>query len=138
MFKLEYSFDGGEIMGNFIIKRCFSVVHENAKIITLTIDQPKEEVDSDWVCHFHIEGVDKEPMHYSAYGLDALQALLNALEGVRMTLRSFNLSMTWEGGNEGDIGIPRLVPMILTGSYINDIDGYIDQKLEDFYERNRK
>lgn len=124
-------------MNDFIIRRSLSVSDLTPKTITLTIYKPKEEPGSDWVCSFQIEGIEKEPIHQNAYGLDALQALLNALEGARLTLLSSNLSITWDGGNEGDIGIPRMIPMSYNSDFVNDIDAYIDRKIGDFSKENK-
>jgi hypothetical protein len=44
----------------------------------------------------------------------------------------------WEGGNEGEIGILRMVPKTFNKAYADDIESYIDQKILDFFEEYKK
>jgi hypothetical protein len=61
-----------------------------------------------------------------AHGADALQALINAIQGVRKALDDSSLALTWVGGEPGDHGVPRIVPMFFGRAFARDIEDEID------------
>src|SRR5713101_736140 len=81
------------------------------KNVVVSLARPEKISAHEWRCGFQIEGIAPQQLHY-AYGLDAFQALMMALEGIHCMLSSDNhdRQLTWEGGELGDIGFPRLVP----------------------------
>jgi hypothetical protein len=85
----------------------------------------------DWRCPFSVDGID-EPCDQVAYGLDGLQALLLAIEGARAVLDKSGLTLTWHGGEPGDVGIPRMVPPSLGASFARRIETYIDRQVRAF------
>lgn len=77
------------------------------RAIKVRVGKPRRGKRS-WICPFHITGLDmKVPV--LAYGEDAVQALLMACEGVRVTLSRNGSLFTWIGGEEGDAGFPMMV-----------------------------
>lgn len=68
-----------------------------------------ERRKSEWACRVEIARTSQEPTHTFGRGIDALQALVNALSAVRHALRNELGTLTWLGV-PGEIGVPRMVP----------------------------
>ncbi|MGH7267313.1 MAG: DUF6968 family protein [Candidatus Rokuibacteriota bacterium] len=62
----------------------------------------------DWVVPFQLRGLAPSRIRYS-YGVDALQALMLAFEGIRVTLETRGKALTWLG-EPGESGFYRFVP----------------------------
>jgi hypothetical protein len=112
-----------------IAERVLSVDGEPGRIVAVTIYAPEPDRDTgaDWRCEFRAQGV--LDARDTAHGVDALQALLNAIQGVRKALDDSGLSLTWAGGEPGDHGVPRIVPMFLGRAFARDIEDEIDRRL---------
>ncbi len=93
-----------------IAERVLSVDGEPGRIITVTIYEPEpdREAGEGWLCELRIQGALRQ--RDRAHGLDALQALSNAIQSARRFLDDSGLSLTWAGGEPGDHGVPRIVP----------------------------
>lgn len=61
------------------------------------------------MCPFQIAGIGRSRVEH-AFGLDAIQALQIALQGIRVQLEGHAKGATWEGGEQGDPGFPQVVP----------------------------
>src|SRR4051812_41716417 len=94
-----------------IAERRLSVVGEPEKTVLLTIGKPRPDPRGDWVCPVHVQGISESQQH-NGYGVDAVQALLNGLEAARYVLDRSGLTLTWIGGEPGDVGVPRQVPYL--------------------------
>jgi hypothetical protein len=62
----------------------------------------------DWECPFLIEGID-DSQAQRAFGVDGLQALIQAIEVIRVTLEETGRNFFWLDQQQG-IGIPLYVP----------------------------
>lgn len=90
----------------------------------LRIFAPTEVSEQEWACQFQLgEHVQQ------AFGLDGLQALFMAFEGVRAQLSRMP-PMTWVGGEPGDSGVPRMVPQAFGLAFSRHIDELLDKELE--------
>lgn len=109
-----------------------ALVHGRKKRqLTVRIGAPKRAEDVDWVCPYQIAGL-RDSRVDAAYGVDALQALMMALEGIRVRLEKAGGGCTWVGGEEGDAGFPRLVPSYFGAAFATRINQQIDRELERF------
>src|SRR5262245_17079877 len=99
-------------VANPIAVRRLAVAGEPDRVVVVTIGKPRPDPDpsGDWMCSFLVEGI-PNARRLRAHGVDALQALLMAVEGVRAELVASGLTLTWEGGEAGDVGIPRSIPL---------------------------
>src|SRR5579862_9657284 len=72
-------------LGRVIARR--SLTEENARDhkITVTIGAPRRVQADHWLCPYFIEGIVESGIHYG-YGVDALQALVSTLGGIRWDL----------------------------------------------------
>jgi hypothetical protein len=112
-----------------IADRVLSVDGEPGRIVTVTIYAPEPDHDSgtDWRCELRVQGA--LDARDTAHGVDALQALINAIQGVRSALDDSGLSLTWAGGERGDHGVPRIVPMLFGRAFARDVEDEIDRRL---------
>jgi hypothetical protein len=76
--------------------------------VVVSIGAPRRHPDGDWECPFLIEGLGSPRLH-KAGGVDALQALILALDGLWKTLDRTGSRFQWLNDQTGS-GIPRQVP----------------------------
>lgn len=112
-----------------IAERRLSAVGDPTRIVTLTIGRPRPDPAGDWICPVHVDGIG-DVAQQSGRGVDALQALLNAAEAARYVIDQSGLLLTWEGGEPGDAGLPRIVPTSLGLSFARQIEAHIDRKVQ--------
>jgi hypothetical protein len=113
-----------DIHGRIVAVREFRT--EAGGCVTAIIYQPVLTRASEWKCAFRISGLPNEIEDY-AFGVDAMQALIVGLSGLRSHLESIATTWTWAEGVPGDFGIPRSVP---TG-YGPEVDRHLAQVLSD-------
>lgn len=107
------------------------VCEKRKKHVTVRLGAPKKAKDIDWVCPYQIVGLHKSRVD-TAYGVDAFQALMMALEGIRVRLKQAGLSCTWVGGEKGDSGFPRFVPAFFGAAFSARVNRQIDLELKRF------
>lgn len=83
----------GQIIGELALNR----VGTNGKAVTVVLGIPRRMTGGDWKCPFRITG---HRVHYG-YGVDAIQALTTALEGIRVRLEASGQELTWLDGKPG-------------------------------------
>jgi hypothetical protein len=113
-----------------IAERHLSVVGEPDREFVIRIGQPRPSDPEGWACDFAVVGVDEGSG--VVYGVDSLQALQNAIEAARATIRSSRLVCTWEGGVPGEVGLPRTVPTFEGSGFRERIERHIDRELRKF------
>lgn len=115
-----------------IAVRRLAVVGEPGRELIVTIGKPRPDPKpgGDWMCSFLVEGLPRTRRR-AAHGVDALQALLMAVEGVRATLDASGLQLAWEGGEPGDTGIPRTVPLFYGLDFAQKIGRHIDREIQE-------
>jgi hypothetical protein len=116
-----------------IAKRQLRETGPQRKIISIVLGRPRKVAEEEWVCQFQITGVGASRIH-GALGLDGLQALLNAIEGLRAVLEKTGRRFSWTGGEEGDSGLPRFVPTLFGVQFTERINRIIDREIERFSE----
>ena len=71
-------------------------------------------------------------MLISGHGIDSIQALLMALEGIRTKLEQSSTRLAWEGGDPGDTGFARFVPTFFGLSFSGRINRLINREVRRF------
>lgn len=117
-----------------IAVRLLSNANGEQEHVRVSIARPVEGDDGDWVCAYHIDG-DGLDQSGEAYGIDALQALTQAIEGARVALKDSDRVLTWPGGEQGDIGIPRQVPTYVDRDTSERIEKLIDEEIAGWARR---
>ncbi len=121
-------------IGTIIGKRDVYLAGNTQKRLTLLLGKPRKVKDDEWVCFFRIKGLGKSPLK-RAYGFDMLQALLLAIEGLRVTLENHDQEFTWAGGEAGDFGIPRFVPLFFGKEFSDRLNSLIDREVTSFAKK---
>jgi hypothetical protein len=117
--------------GHWICTRRFTAdVKGKRRFATAKIGRP-EKSGRDWACRLFISNVGmKEPI--LVYGVDQMQALILALEGVLTTLRNSGTEWRWVHGEKDEIGIPRFVPGGFGRRFAARLESIIDAETEKF------
>jgi hypothetical protein len=97
--------------------------------LIVRIGRPRKR-NGNWECPFHVGGTPTSGVELG-HGVDALQALIQALDGIRSGLAGKN-RMEWIGGEPGDAGIPRFVPMFYGRDFAARIERLIDNEISRF------
>jgi hypothetical protein len=114
----------GEIIGERQLYRNGS----RSKVSTVTLGKPRRRKDGDWECPFRITGL---RVQYG-YGVDAIQSLTTALEGVRVMLERSGQRFSWLGGEPGYTGFDRLVTSSLGAKFNQQLNLIIDREIAKF------
>jgi len=62
-------------------------------------------------------------------GVDGLQALALAIEGLRVELETSGGVYTWEGGDDGDHGVPPVVTTAFGREFCKRVTSFIEQEI---------
>ncbi len=89
-----------------------------------------------WLCAFRVKGLKRGKIEYGG-GIDALQALMNALQGIATQLRESGRALTWID-MAGETGIRRQVPICIGPEFANEIEKHIDKKMEAYVRKGEK
>ena len=119
-------------MGPVIARRDLTEYTGNMiRKVAVSIGAPRPWPKSDWVCPFLIEGREK-PQVERAFGVDALQALLLAVEGIRVRLDQTGSRFEWL--DPSGPWIPRLVPTGLGKRFEQRVSQFIDRETARHWE----
>lgn len=111
-------------LGRIIASRVLTEEDARYSKITVTIGAPRRVEADHWLCPYLIEGIVESGIHYG-YGIDALQALISAIGGVRANLEETQRHFVWFGN---DAGIPRQVPTGLGKTFEQRIERAIGRE----------
>ena len=89
---------------------------------------PEPTKGGDFRCAFRVKGLDRGKTVYAG-GIDALQALVNALDGLATKLRESGRALMWID-IAGETGIRRQVPIFLGVDLANEIESHIEATIE--------
>jgi len=121
----------GTLTQKFIVTRKISRLDSEGKPVLVRVGKPRKVSVSEWECAFHISNIGMDEINYGL-GIDGLQALIQAIEGVRVFLEKSGYEFSWDGGEEGDTGIPRYVPTFYGKNFTEHLYKLIDSEIELF------
>jgi hypothetical protein len=107
-------------------------VRGSRRTVLVRLGKPRR-AGRDWRAPVQIRGAGSSELLYG-YGVDAMQAVIDALEGIRVTLAKRGHHLTWVGGSSGDTGFPRVVPDIGSPQLRQRIEHLIDREVERFVQ----
>lgn len=96
-------------IGRVVASRTFTQQNGRTRKVKVSIGLPRRLLRASWECRFLIEGIGA-PIVGRAGGVDTLQALLQAVEGVRVNLEQTGHCFVWLNAKDG-LGIPFLIPL---------------------------
>lgn len=103
----------------------------NRKAVIVKVGKPRKQRGGNWACPFQISGLGLRKIEYG-HGVDSIQALLMAIEGIRTRLEQSGKQLTWDGGDPGDTGFTRFVPTFFGVDFCKRIDRLIDREVQRF------
>src|SRR5262245_36978793 len=84
---------------------------EPRKKLVVTMGKPRKVAAHDWRCPFRITGSGVPRLEFGR-GVDALQALTDALEGIRVRLGEIGKPLAWSGVLPDHTGFQRMIPLL--------------------------
>lgn len=117
--------------GVIVATRCLTRPGTRHEIGSVTLYKPRRLGQDHWGCHFRIKGLGDAKLD-EAFGVDGVQALLCAIDGVRYALEKSGTQCSWMGVEEKDGGFPRFVPKFLGLRFEEKINKFIDRELVRF------
>lgn len=106
---------------------------DESNVISVVLYAPRPDPQGDWECSFEISGL-VHPISDSTYGIDGMQALIQALEGIRITLESAPEPLSW-AGERGDAGFPRFVPTFFGPEFSQHLGRVLDEEITRYAEK---
>jgi len=61
-----------------------------------------------------------------------MQALQNALQAIRLALAPHASSLKWEGGQDGWLGFPKVIPDLFGTTFTQRLETMVDREVERF------
>lgn len=117
----------GPRLGVLIGTRALVDIESKRKPVIVRLGRPRRVPGGDWACAYHISRLGSRKIQY-AYGIDAIQALLMAIEGIRVALERSGRQFSWAGGEPGT-GFTRLVPIAFGLGFARHLEQLIDQEI---------
>jgi hypothetical protein len=117
-------------LGRPIARRTLTEEGVTGREIVISIGLPRPYRPSksgDWECPFLIEGIG-EPKVETACGVDSLQALILAIEGLRVRLEQTGRNFVWLDPNMG-VDIPLYVPSVYGKRLVERVSRAIEREI---------
>jgi hypothetical protein len=84
---------------------------------------------SEWECPFRIRSAGRSEVEFGR-GLDSMQALTTAVEGIRVALESKFGALSWEGVFPHHSGFQRAIPLSLDVAFSRRVERLVDREFE--------
>src|SRR6266446_8328926 len=120
-------------IGRVVASRVLTQQNGHTPKATVSIGCPRRLLRTSWECRFLIEGMGA-PIVGRAGGVDTLQALLQAVEGVRVSLEQTGKPFVWLDPQDG-LGFPFLVPLSHGKSLEDRVRKLIDLDLAEWEKK---
>lgn len=111
--------------------RRLRVVGLNGEEIIVKIGKPRREKGGNWACPFHLSGLGFRQIEYG-HGIDAIQSLLMAIDGIRVRLEQSGKLLVWAGGESGDTGFTRFIPAFYGVNFSKRLNRLIEREIKQF------
>jgi hypothetical protein len=107
----------------------------SGNVVRVSLGAPRPGTDgADWACPFRIHGAGISRVEFG-YGVDSMQSLTTALEGIRVLLDESGLSLGWKMGAgrgeiwHGETGFPRSIPIVLGPALKRRLERLFDSEI---------
>lgn len=114
-------------MGSLVCKREF-VIAGSGRSASVSLYAPERHADDEWRCKVEYR-IGRKRARQTIIGVDGFQALQLALKCIRRRLDESELPLSWIGGENGDLGFPRMVPTALGHAFARRIDELIEREV---------
>lgn len=128
------------MVGTVIGERRLEFRDAPRKKLVVTLGKPRRTKGRpDWECPFRIKGPGVARLEFG-YGVDALQALTTALEGIRYLLDEIGKPLAWSGVLPDHTGFQRMIPMLpgISEQLERSLDREFGRHLRQLEQRQKK
>ena len=87
---------------------------------------------TEWSCRIEVQGLG-DPWEKSIIGVDSFQALYSALRVLCAHIERYEQSLTFLDGEEGDAGLPLIIPWDFGASLKTEIYQLINKKISESF-----
>ena len=100
---------------------------DEALRVRVALGRPRPgKSEGEWECPFRIQGPGVSVVEFG-YGVDSMQALTTALEGIRATIDQKFTSLAWDGLLD-DTGFQRFIPITFGGAFSRRLERLVDRE----------
>lgn len=96
------------------------------RIAQLRIWAPIQRSEGEWVTEYSVSPMRRRRR---AIGLDGFQSLIIAIDAVRRHIMEADCTLTWEGGESGDAGVPMIIPASLGLANARHLENIIESEV---------
>ncbi|XYH95093.1 DUF6968 family protein [Sorangium sp. So ce1128] len=121
---------------NPVAERRLTIVDDPGRSVMVAIGQPLEVQPGEWACPFTIDGIPR-PRSDRGLGIDGISALLNALHAIRYALEASGVLVSWEGGEPGDAGFPKLMHYAFGFAFAQRMERMIDDEIQKLVDEKK-
>jgi hypothetical protein len=115
--------------GEVIAKRTLHVGDGGTGTVVVSLGRPRPSgFDLEWECPFRIKGPALETVEFGR-GIDAMQALVTALDGIRYVLDQTGLTLSWKDGIPDHTGFQRGIPVSLGATFAKRLERLVDREI---------
>jgi hypothetical protein len=106
----------------------------SGRVVRVSLGAPRPRTNGDWECPFRIHGAGISRVEFG-YGIDSMQALTTALDGIRVLLDESGLALGWKmGAGRQDIwhdetGFARSIPIALGPAITRRLERVVDREI---------
>jgi hypothetical protein len=120
----------GEVIG----RRRLQVMGARRQVVTVSLGKPRRTQGTlDWECPFRISGAGVNLVEYG-YGIDSMQALATALEGIRYMLDKTGKPLSW-AEMDGETGFQRWIPFWGDSVERRRLERLIEREMRSYVKR---
>ena len=119
------------------------VEQDSGRSVRVSLGVPRPGTGgAEWECPFRIRGAGLSQVEFG-YGEDSMQAIMNALEGIRALLDESGLSLGWKLGPGrqdsyiwvGETGFTRSIPLALGPTFRQRLERLVDREIQQAVQR---
>lgn len=96
--------------------------------VIVSLGTPRHNGSEEWECPFRIKGRGLKIVEFGR-GVDAMQALTTALDGIRYFLDQTNLALSWENGIPNHTGFQRSITIALGATFAKRLERLVDREI---------
>jgi len=123
-------------LGPVIAKRRLASNSDAGTRVVVTLGKPRWN-RREWECPFQIRGGGVSQVEFG-YGLDSMQALTTALDGIRAVLDGTFGSLAWEGGLPDHSGFQRQIPVTFGRAFTRRLERLVERECSNHVRRLKK
>jgi hypothetical protein len=113
--------------GPVIAERRLVSRKDEALRVRVSLGRPRPgQSEGEWECPFRIQGPGASVVEFG-YGVDSMQALTTALEGIRAIIDEKFTSLAWDGLLD-DTGFQRFIPITFGRAFSRRLERLVDRE----------